>query len=704
MNKLKIFFIGVAILSCVACNITFPDRVFDLMQNNIVMEKVDDIFVTDGYALYSYTFEPTFTDTELASIYYIDAKIINSLDEEVDSIAYKKSLPGPEAKGSADEASGETGVAPEIAEPLVDTGWEETSFAWTPKKEDGSDYLFPADSYRYIVTVYNIYEEAEGKVSFDGAQKRTFVCSFDIVPATKLDSVSVVRLKTDQDTGFSNVDGITQTDTDLVFRGILNTNPELLTAIGLDSSLFDDPNTKISFEITPVDGVTVSSGEIDVSGTGNASLEDFEDIVDDSHEDKEFYRYFSWTSSGSIKEGKVTAKMVLSYTTGGLSGKNESGLYNFEIDKTAPVVVWDYVMLNESMVQNSGKTVAGDTLVTSMPTFEWGSLAFDAPLDPKAEFQRWMRFSFADGTKVASLNPMTAIYTGVNFTPLLEDLNGEDFVFDSKCVGIQEISIECYDIAGNRALAKSGDSELTIKRRLRVLDLPSFEVINGDFEVATPAATGWVWDLSIFGVKFDWSGWMSPASLSGEDTAINEDTEYGLNAGIVVDCTNNTVNGNFGTNIPKPLDFPAGNRVAFIPRGTQTQSGANRWISRVRGTLTQTGITVKKGVPYHLKGSSYYKNELNTSWQLYLRVIGEEELGFEETQLQSLQHQKVNYDWETQSVAFTPKADGMVSVQWEKSDINGGDRDAGGCFMDDTRIEVIGYSKVDSSVVLDPTP
>ncbi len=479
MKKILILLLGLVLIVTTACKVDFPERYFDQMNNNIVLENINTLLGRGGFVGNTYQFQPKFSDSQLADIYYVEAKIYNSLDEVILSTTYKKAMSVADGAKGISLLEDAAGSAPEETVSL-DTGWGEEDFQWIPK-EDGKDYIFDnADSYRYVVSIYDSYVEEEGKMILEKAQDRSFVYRFDILPASKLDIMTVLNLQKEQDTGLRDSDGITMTNTGLVIRAIVNLNEEILEGAGISMETIEKETTYFQLVLTKGSDQHTSSnlpskGNVDAEGTPDAT--GFEDYLEGiPAEDSKDYRYFTWTVGDELADGNWTAKMVLNYKEGsGSYTKEESDPpYFFAVDTSAPVVKWSYIMKDGEMVSNSENVAAADTDVNLFPDFDWD-------MGADQYFQLWHTFAFVDGSRVAEKDTSSQLYSGTNFEALtISDENR--IVFDPRMMGVQEIEVDAYDLAGNKAIAKEGDTETAIRRRLRVL-MPTIKPFeNAGFE------------------------------------------------------------------------------------------------------------------------------------------------------------------------------------------------------------------------------
>lgn len=447
-KKYKIFIMAVllAVVS-VACDFEVPNDPFAIMKNETVFSKEVDLKARGQLFNSPFSIELAFTPEEMVLF---------------DAISWELQ----------DDSGG-------IKVSKVDTAVVgEWNVDYSPKIDIPG---LPVGDYQLVVTIFDTFEEIEGVISFNNAIfSRVFILDFFILTqklTTKLEflGLGVQQDGTSQDTGISGEDRVTNLNKGLTFKGVSN----------ISQSILDLATTKVTYLLTKEGEATIESEPLVTTGSVQSNSLFAEEVN---------LKGWEWTHIDLLTDGLWVVELRLVYSDS-VDGETDlrSMPYNLTIDTVAPTIKWDYRYVGGEIVLNES---SDPILITDYPTFEWDSFTDEAR---EIGFRRWGLFSFEDGSAVFKSKESDLFYTGTNFVAINEGVMG----FSPLVAGIQEISINAWDVAGNKAT-------LPVKRRLVVIapDTTLKAIVNPGFEEISGLASNVVaQNPNITGEEGSFKGW-----------------------------------------------------------------------------------------------------------------------------------------------------------------------------------------------------
>lgn len=359
--------------------------------------------------------------------------------------------------------------------------------------------------------------------------------------------------------------------------------------------------------------------------------------------------------------------------------------YNSPLDSSAPNEGW--TILGEANIYTvDNTTTMNNTLDLQARDLagNWSETATKVLYRGEPEITGSVQLAYQTGAEILGSFSIVAKIGEVDITSILTDsgwTQGAPASYDEyRKVGDYTSNFSVTDQNGTVSLPKLGTAS--------ILPPNAPVVINGDFESSIGAnATGWQWVAAGgYCVKGTWSAWSNTSGgIDGSPAAIGG--EFAITLGSVVDCTNNINMGGFNVTPSTGVDGPS--KAAFMASGGKTADGSfftpSSYVSRTRGRLEQRDILVYKDVTYTLTGKTWLANGANKSMNNSLKVSGD---CLAEPVVSPASEHTI---WVDHSVDFTPTVDGVVAIEFSKSDISGGNRDAPGSYFDDAAISVTRY-------------
>lgn len=462
---------------------------------------------------------------------------------------------------------------------------EETSKVWP------STYNFSFETpklgiedYKLLVTLYDSFVKEGDKYVFKEAKyKKSFVFEFFIEKPPISNDVTVVSLGAGQDTGISDKDNVTKINTDLTFCGETR----------FDAAIMDKPDTTVTFKLEKI-GTTdvVESAPLTATATEADNLKKWE-----------------WKNSDTMSDGKWSVSLVVKYKNGAGDEVTATNLRSFIviIDTVKPELFWRYKLKDDGTLDfNKDKDVALD--VTKFFTVDFRLLKekdgrMDIDPGQKGNLIKWVNYAFTDGSPISlSGAPGAKYFAGTNFNEI-NDITAEIQGFDPNVVGIQEVSLTAWDIAGNQADP--------IKRRLKVKEGLPKAIENADFNAAQ-GLTGWDdADTKTNSGKGAYTGWTSDIYVY----RVNKNNKWGFK----FDDAEIDNNSNMGRKNPVCHNLgyddvwanccyvleDGGSRPLYFQRFekiTPSSWWSDLWYTGTGGKVFQEGFYVHAGIKYKLKG------------------------------------------------------------------------------------------------------